>query len=207
MIHLTSKNGLKITLPEPANPPTITKSIEYEKTKEEGTTEYIQEYKGYSIPVITLNYEFATDDWENAEENLKLLIKVYEHLEDGKPAIWTITQPFINLNGIKKVICKDLQTQQISEYIIKAVLKFEEYRPKPIQKEKKTAQKEKIKQQKANSPQIQNPCKNYGFTQKKCREYYYRYRAEKEKGITTLPFEKWLESTIQKEGKPISADD
>ncbi len=206
-IKLKSLKGVEIILPEPTSPPTITKSIEYEKEKEEGTTEYVQEYKGYAIPVITLNYEFATDWWENAEENLRKLTKVYEHIEDGKPAIWNITEPFINLNGIKRVLCKDLQTQQVSEYTIKAVIKFEEYRPKPIQKEKKTSHQEKIKQQKASSKEVQTPCRRQGFSEAKCREYYYRYRAEKEKGTTSLPFDKWLEETIKTEGKPISADD
>ncbi len=206
-IKLKSAKGLEITLPEPTSPPTISKTIEYEKEKEEGTTEYVQEYKGYNIPQITLNYEFATDDWEDAEENLKTLIKVYEHIEDGKPAVWSITEHFINLNGIKKVVCKDLQTQKFSQDTIKAVIKFEEYKPKVIKKEKKTQNQEKTKDKKASSKEVKNPCKKHGFTDAKCRQYYYRYRAEKEKGLTSAPFEVWLAETIKKEGKPISAED
>ncbi|NPA53944.1 MAG: hypothetical protein GXO21_04680, partial [Aquificae bacterium] len=141
---------------------------------------------------------------------------VYERIEDGKPAIWTITHPFINNLGIKKVVCVDFNPQLINENYFKATITFEEYRPRIIKKEKKTSTKtnvntnknsERTLTKKVSLKTIQNPCKNNGFANKKCREYYYRWRREKENKTTSLPFDKWLDETIKTEGKPISADD
>lgn len=207
-VKLISQKGFKIVLPEPTAPPTVEKSINWERKQEEGATDYVQEYKGFDIPIITLEYELATDDWSDGEKDLKNIKKVYEHIEDGKPPVWTITEPFINLCGVKKVVCKDLSVKKVSEYVVKTVLKFEEYKPKVVDKEKKTsAGKTQNLQNKTKTAQVKNPCEKHGFSDRKCREYYYRYRLEKEKGLTNASFEVWLSETIKKEGKPISADE
>ncbi len=191
---LESKGGLKVRLPETTSPPQVRKSVNWEVKNEEGSTNYVQEYKGYSLAHITLYWELSKDEGD-VYEVMKRIERVYSHVENGKPAIWKVVDKFLNAQGIRYVVAKDWEAvEETEDEVIKITLILVEYRPKEIEKEKKSGKGEEEKNIKAH------PCEKEGSLAKsECRRLYLRWRREKEEalreGKKNFPdFRTWLRS-------------
>ncbi len=189
---LISRKGLRVLLPETTSPPEVRKFVNWEVQNEEGSTDYTQTYKGYSLAEITLYWRIGSDQG-NVYKVLSLIQKVYSHLEDGKPAIWKVVDPFLNSQGIKYLVVKDYSAKEITEgEEIEVSLILMEYRPKEIEKEKKSASK--------SGEQKSHPCEEEkALAKSECQELYIKWREEKEKalmrGDKSFPdFRTWLQS-------------
>ncbi len=191
---LESKGGLKVRLPETTSPPQVRKSVNWEVKNEEGSTNYVQEYKGYSLAHITLYWELSKDEGD-VYEVMKRIERVYSHVENGKPAIWKVVDKFLNAQGIRYVVAKDWEAvEETEDEVIKITLILVEYRPKEIEKEKKSGSGGKEKGIKAH------PCeKEDSLAKSECRRLYIKWRREKEEalreGKKNFPdFRTWLRS-------------
>jgi len=191
---LESRGGLKVRLPETTSPPQVRKSVNWEVKNEEGSTNYVQEYKGYSLAHITLYWELSKDEGD-VYEVMKRIERVYSHVEEGKPAIWRVVDRFLNAQGIRYVVAKDWEaTEETEGEVIKITLVLVEHRPKEIEKEKKSGKVDEESKVKAH------PCEKEGALAKsECRRLYVKWRKEKEEalreGKKTFPdFKTWLRS-------------
>ena len=191
---LESKGGLKVRLPETTSPPQVRKSVNWEVKNEEGSTNYVQEYKGYSLAHITLYWELSKDEGD-VYKVMERIERVYSHVENGKPAIWKVVDKFLNAQGIRYVVAKDWEaTEETEDDVIKITLILVEYRPKEIEKEKKGGKGKEERGIKAH------PCEKEGSLAKsECRRLYLKWRREKEEalreGKKTFPdFRTWLRS-------------
>jgi len=201
-MRLISRKGLKVELPEMTSPPEVRKSVEWEVKKKEGSTDYTQEYKGFHLAEITLYWELSRDSGD-VYETLKAIERVYSHLEDGKPAVWRVVDKFLNAQGIKYVVAKDWNAKEVTEdEVIQATLVLMEYRPKEIEKEKKSG--------KAGSEPKKHPCEEEkALARSECQKLYIRWRREREealmRGEKSFPdFKTWLKSQPQ---SPASDDE
>jgi hypothetical protein len=189
---LISKKGLRVLLPETTSPPEVRKFVNWEVQNEEGSTDYTQTYKGYSLAEVTLYWRIGSDQG-NVYKVLSTIQKVYSHLEDGKPAIWKVVDQFLNSQEIRYLVVKDYSAKEITEgEEIEVTLILMEYRPKEIEKEKKSS---------TGSTSTQtNPCADEkNLAESECQELYIKWRTEKEKalmnGAKTFPdFKTWLQS-------------
>ena len=193
---LISQKGVRVVLPETTSPPEVRKFVNWEVQNEEGSTDYTQTYKGYSLAEITLYWRLGTDQGD-VYKVLKLLQKVYSHIEDGKPAIWKVVDVFLNSQGIRYVVVKDYSAKEITEgEEIEVSMILMEYRPKEIEKEKKSTPNGKPKTQ-------THPCEEEkALAKSECQELYIKWRREKEKalmnGAKSFPdFKTWLRSQPQ----------
>jgi len=191
---LESKGGLKVRLPETTSPPQVRKSINWDVKNEEGSTDYVQEYKGYSLAYVTLYWELSKDSGD-VYEVMKRIERVYSHVEEGKPAVWKVVDKFLNAQGIRYVVAKDWEaTEEAKDEVIKITLILVEYRPKEIEKEKKSGKGDKEKGIKVH------PCEKDGALAKsECRRLYVKWRKEREealmRGEKSFPdFKTWLRS-------------
>ncbi|GEM_PF-1380141 len=189
---LISKKGLRVLLPETTSPPEVRKFVNWEVQNEEGSTDYTQTYKGYSLAEVTLYWRIGSDQG-NVYKTLSLIQKVYSHLEAGKPAIWKVVDQFLNSQGIRYLVVKDYFAKEITEgEEIEVSLILMEYRPKEIEKEKKSS--------KGSSAIQSHPCEEENALAKsECQELYVKWREEKEKalmrGAKSFPdFKTWLRS-------------
>ena len=189
---LISRKGLKVLLPETTSPPEVRKTIEWEVQNQEGSTDYTQTYKGYHLAEITLYWELSLDSGD-VYRQLKAIEKVYSHLEDGKPAVWKVIDPFLNSQGIKYVVAKDWEAKEVTANAeVQATLVLMEYRPKEINKEKKSSPK--------SGGQKSHPCEEEkNLAKSECQKLYVKWREEKEKalmnGAKSFPgFKIWLRS-------------
>jgi hypothetical protein len=193
---LISQNGLKVRLPETTSPPEVRKTVEWGVQNQEGSTDYTQTYKGYHLAEITLNWDLSLDSGD-VYKQLKAIEKVYSYLENGKPAIWKVIDPFLNSQGIKYVVAKDWNSREVTaDAEVQATLVLMEYRPKEIQKEKKSSPTKK--QQPAK-----HPCEEEkNMAKSECQRLYVQWRKEKEealmKGQKNFPdFRTWLRDQPQ----------